>query len=113
MRATYCALIAAGLLATTPAVAKDHLGYVAIQAGDFARAERVINAERKIFPDMPELMLNLAMVYAKTGREAQARDLYMRVLKEDEVMLDTPSTSVSSYAVARAGLAKLTVASRN
>ena len=113
MRAIHCALIVGGLLATTPAIAKDHLGYVAIQAGDYATAERTITAERRIFPDMPELLLNLATVYTRTGRAAQARDLYLRVLKEDDVMLDLPSASgVSSHALARAGLAKLTFASR-
>ncbi len=111
MRTIHCALIAAGLLATTaPAVAKDNLGYAAIQAGDYSAAERSINAERRIFPDMPELLLNLAVVYQQTGRKADARELYIRVLQQDEVMLDTSArTSVSSYDVARAGLARLKV----
>jgi thioredoxin-like negative regulator of GroEL len=111
MRVFHCALIAASLVATTTAIARDHLGYTAIQAGDFSTAERIITAERRIYPRMPELMLNLAVVYAHTGRAAEARALYRDVLGQPEVMLDTPSASVSSYAVAKAGLAQPTLAS--
>jgi len=51
-----------------PALAADQNGYQAIVAGDLATAERSIVAERQIYPDRPELMLNLAAVYRKTGR---------------------------------------------
>ena len=46
-----------------PALAADQNGYQAIVAGDLATAERSIVAERQIYPDRPELMLNLAAVY--------------------------------------------------
>ncbi len=111
MRFIYCALIAVGLIATTPAIARDRMGYTAIQAGDFSTAERIITAERRIYPKMPELMLNLAVVYSHTGRVAEARALYRDVLAQPEVMLDTPSASVSSYAVAKAALARPQLAS--
>ena len=111
MRFINCALIVAGLIATTPAIARDRMGYTAIRAGDFSTAERIITAERRIYPKMPELMLNLAVVYTHTGRTAEARSLYQQVLAQPEVMLDTPSASVSSHAVAKAALAQPTLAS--
>ena len=116
MRIIYRALIVASMLATTtaPAIAKDRLGNAAIQAGDYVAAERMITAQRRIFPNMPELMLNLALVYARTGRPDQARNLYRDVLRQDAVELDTSATAsaMTSHDIARAGLGSLTLASK-
>jgi hypothetical protein len=115
MRTIHCALIAAALVASAPAIARDRLGYQAIQAGDLLKAERILVAERQFNPGMPEVMLNLAYVYRHTGRTSEARALYRQVLDQPEIMLDSVQptmTGVSSYAVARTALQETTLASR-
>lgn len=98
-----------GTAVATPAIAKDRVGYQAIAAGSLAKAEQTINAERAIFPERPELMLNLAAVYARTGREAQARALYADVLDREAVAMDLADGSVrTSHQLARMGMARLT-----
>ncbi|WP_294212589.1 tetratricopeptide repeat protein [uncultured Sphingomonas sp.] len=108
-------VVAAFALMAVPAMAKDRVGYQAIAAGSLTQAEQTIDAERAIFPDRPELMLNLAAVYARTGRDAQARALYSDVLARDAVAMDLADGSVqSSHALAQKGLMRLssTMASR-
>lgn len=108
------AMVAVALVAA-PAAAKDRTGYRAIAAGDLALAQATLAQERAIFPDRPELMLNQAAVFARTGRIAEARDLYDGVLQRGAVALDLPDGSVaSSHAIAQRGLARLssTIASR-
>ncbi|VXC44749.1 tetratricopeptide repeat protein [Sphingomonas sp. 8AM] len=101
--------IALVALTMTPAIAKDRVGYQAIAAGSLGKAEQTIAAERAIFPDRPELMLNLAAVYARTGRETQARALYGDVLDREPVAMDLADGSVrTSHELARAGMARLT-----
>jgi thioredoxin-like negative regulator of GroEL len=101
------ALVIATIVAV-PAMAKDRVGYQAIAAGSMADAERTIRAERAIFPERPELMLNLAAVYARTGRDAQARALYGEVLDRAPVAMDLADGSVqSSHVLAQKGLSRL------
>lgn len=91
-----------------PVIAKDRVGYQAIAAGSLSEAEQTLQAERAIFPDRPELMLNLAAVYARTGRDAQARLLYADVLDRDAVAMDMADGSVlSSHVLAQRGLMRL------
>lgn len=102
LTASGAALAQAGLDETGRA---EQTGFSAIAAGHFAQAERRISAERRIFPDRPELMLNLAAVYSRTGREAQARTLYTSVLQRPDVLMDLPGgDTASSHALAQAGL---------
>ncbi|MGA1800094.1 tetratricopeptide repeat protein [Sphingomonas sp. 4RDLI-65] len=79
-----------------PSVTVDRTGYTAIAAGDLSTAEQRIVAERKIFPQRPELMLNLASVYHRTGRESEARALYAAVLERPAVAMDLPSGAIVS-----------------
>ncbi|MFK3889050.1 tetratricopeptide repeat protein [Sphingomonas sp. NPDC079357] len=103
--------LALGVVAAMPALAKDRVGYQAIAAGSLTTAEQTITAERAIFPDRPELMLNLAAVYARTGRQAQARALYADVLGREAVAMDMADGSVrTSHELARTGLTRLTTA---
>lgn len=98
----------AAMIVAAPAVAKDRVGYQAIAAGSLAQAEQTIDAERAIFPERPELMLNLAAIYARTGRSGQARALYGEVLGREPVAMDLADGSVqSSHLLAQRGLAKL------
>lgn len=103
------------MVAAMPSLAKDRVGYQAISTGSLGDAERTITAEREIFPQRPELMLNLAAVYSRTGRQAQARALYGDVLQRQPVAMDLADGSVvSSHVLAHKGLARLgaTMASR-
>lgn len=103
------ATMLAGACLTTPALAADRNGYQAIAAGDFAAAAQRLEAERRIFPDRPELMLNLAAAYTRTGRAADARALYRGVLERPAVAMDMPNGAVlSSHDVATRGLSRLT-----
>ncbi|HXH17196.1 MAG TPA: tetratricopeptide repeat protein [Sphingomonas sp.] len=79
-----------------PSATTDRTGYTAIAAGDLAAAEQRIVAERRIFPQRPELMLNLASVYQRTGRASAARALYMEVMERPAVAMDLPSGAVVS-----------------
>lgn len=106
MRAFGLVLLGLSVIAT-PALAADRNGYAQIAAGNMQAAEQRITAERRIFPDRPELMLNLAAVYRQTGREAQARALYATVLDRPAVALDLPSGAVvSSHDLASRALAR-------
>lgn len=105
-------MLLGAMLATTfvasPSTAADRAGYRAIAAGDFATAARQIEAERRIFPQRPELMLNLAVAYARMGRSAEASTLYRQVLDRPVVAMDLPDGSVvSSHDIATRGLSRL------
>ncbi|UVO51834.1 tetratricopeptide repeat protein [Sphingomonas sp. SUN019] len=110
---TIVAAATLSLMVASPALAdstapRDRTGYRAIAAGDLALAERDLVAERRIFPQRPELMLNLAAVYARTGRVAEARALYDAALNAPAVELDISGGKVAtSHEVARAGQAML------
>lgn len=106
------ALVAPLALLATPAQAQsfygDRVAAVAIAQGDFAGAERTLLQELRIHPNRPELLLNLAAVYAKTGRPGEARNLYRRVLTQDDVLMDlSADRTAGSHAVATAGLRRL------
>lgn len=84
-------------------------GAEAIARGDYARAERTIDQSRRMFPELPELMLNLALVYRHTGRFDQARALYREVLRRPDTEMDVSvrGETASAHAVATAGLASI------
>lgn len=102
-------------IAATSASAQDRMGYLSIAGGDLSAAQATLERERAIFPDRPELMVNLAAVYARTGRTAEARALYADVLDRDAIDLELGNGStISSHDVARRGLLRLdtTIAAR-
>lgn len=108
MRTMIMFALAAGI-AATPVTAGDRTGYRAIAAGDYAAAEKTLVNELRIFPDRPELMINLGTVYARTGRVTEAASLYRAALAVDPVAMDMPDGAVtSSHAVAKRGLDSLT-----
>lgn len=103
------AVAMAVLASAAPVHANDRTMYQLIALGDYARAERMLLAERERTPKRPELLLNLAAVYAKTDRIAQARALYAEVLDREPVALDMMSgRTVSSHDVALRALTSLT-----
>lgn len=108
MRTVLTLALVAGCIAA-PAAARDRTGYQAIAAGDYQSAEKTLLAERRIFPSRPELMINLATVYARTGRLSQAAALYRTALSTDAVEMAMPDGGVSSsHLVAQRGLDSLT-----
>ena len=111
MRITFCALLVAGALGITgasTASAQDRTGYHAIKQGDFSTAERTLTAQRRIHPDRPELMINLAAVHSRAGRTDEARALYEAVLARPNLLMDvTPDETAWSHDLAAAGLRRL------
>ncbi|HEU0044405.1 tetratricopeptide repeat protein [Sphingomonas sp.] len=102
-KAGLAVIIAAGLAGS--AAAADRVAYQAITAGDFAAAAQQLESERRIYPQRPELMLNLAAAYRGMGRLAEARALYSAVLSRPAVMLDRPNGDpISSRDLAVVGL---------
>ena len=103
-----CFVAVAALLVAAPAIAGERTAVQAIQQGDLRGAERTLVAERRIFPERATLMLNLAVVYARTARPDAARVLYDDVLARPAVPMDMPSGAVvSSHQVAQLGLRQL------
>lgn len=103
-------IISAAVLASaaTPATAQDLNGFQAISTGDLTRAEQELTVQRRDFPARPELMLNLAHVFAKTDRQDQARVLYREVLARRDVAMDlADGTVVRSHVLAELGLTRL------
>lgn len=94
-----------------PALANDgavRAAHDAIVSGNFSSAEQTLVAERRIFPARPELTINLAAVYARTGRTDLATSLYRDALSREAVMLDLGDAQpVSSHVIAQRGLSRL------
>lgn len=80
------------------------LGFAAIMDSDWVKAERQLVGSR-VEADNPARLLNLAHVYRKTGREAEARDLYRKVLEQRDVTLELANGEPAScHALARRAL---------
>lgn len=112
MRIVLASVVLAAPLALIPVaqgqVREGPYAHVAIQSGDFALAERRLLAEQKVFPAKPEILLNLAALYTKTGRHAEARAIYNRVLTLDPVAMNVTSGEVApSHLIAGRGLSIL------
>lgn len=108
MRIALISLVVPAALFALPAQAQEYVASDAIMSGDYAKAEKDLRQELRVFPDRPELMLNLAAVYARTGRDADARALYNEVLARQDVLMDVSTgTTAGSHAVARKGLNRL------
>ena len=96
------------MLVAPSAFAQDPVAHTAIASGDYSAAEQTLRSELRIYPGRPELLLNLAAVYMKTGREAEARAIYMKVLSQRDVLMDVSADrTVGSHVVATNGLKRL------
>jgi len=109
MRIGFVLLAAAPLIAALPAQAQDSaVASTQIMQGDYSQAESKLLTELRIHPGRPELLLNLAAVYSKTGRADEARALYTKVLGTDDVLMDvTLDRTAGSHALAQRGLQRL------
>ena len=79
--------------------------HAAITAGNLSSAERTLERETRAGSREPEVLLNLAAVYALTQRTTEARRLYQRVLSAKDASMVMPSSRIASaHDVARRGL---------
>lgn len=109
MRA-FAILVAAGLGLglSVPGYAQSYSGAEQIAGGDLAAAEREITQQRRVFPNDPDLLINLAHVYAKTDRVAEARRLYRIVLdRPDEDLVMADGRAAPAHLLASEGLRRI------
>lgn len=84
---------------------EQRYGFNAIQRADMAGAEARLQAARLEQPNEPSVLINLAHVYWKTGRTAEAEALYRQVLATDNVlMLTGANQQLWSHQLAQKGL---------
>ncbi|WCT72024.1 tetratricopeptide repeat protein [Sphingomonas naphthae] len=103
----FAALVAAPL---TAAAAQDQVAFRAITKADYTAAETQLAAQVAAGQREPGVLLNLAAVYNKTGRAAEAVALYRMVQSEQNVLMETASGApIWSHDVATRGM---TLASR-
>lgn len=80
----FLAMALVGCAATTTTDNRMALsGYNYIEEGDLSAAERELNSALDVNPNNPYALLNLGVVYEKTGRTSDAREMYTRVLDLD------------------------------
>ena len=112
-----CLALVAGVAFATAALAQSQeqtYGFNAIAKDDLTAAEARLMAQRAVEPNEPSVLLNLAYVYARTGRYDQANALYKQVLAGENVLMMTGGRQqLWSHEVAQRGLDRArTMASR-
>lgn len=105
-------LCAIGAVAVGPEASADAQpvaqAHAALLSGDYVGAERLLLAEQRIYPRRPEVLLNLAALYASTGRRDEALRLYRSVLAQSDTAMDlSAERTASAHAIARTGLDRL------
>lgn len=112
-----CSLLAAAALAATATIAsaqavesgypRGSLAVAAIERGDWARAEALLNAADANRED-PAWLINLGQVYLNTGRQAEALTAWRTALSSNRhVDVETLSGRlVSTREIARQALAR-------
>lgn len=87
----------------------DDVAYRAIVNHDWATAEQQLLAGLQKNPDNSFAQLNLAWVYAQTGRKMEAAELYREILRRDKDRVATLSSRSgnSTALLAERGLARL------
>jgi thioredoxin-like negative regulator of GroEL len=106
--------IAFGALAmlSAPALAQEY-GYQQIADGKLLLAESQLEAARVAEPEEPSVMINLAAIYARTGRADQAQAMYQWVLAAENVQLEMGDHSPAwSHTLARRGMQRSVMAAR-
>lgn len=102
--------LVAGTVFATSALAQSQeqtYGFNAIARDDLAAAEARLAAQRAAEPKEPSVLLNLAYVYARTGRVDQANALYREVKADENVLMLTGARQqVWSHELADRGLAR-------
>lgn len=102
--------LAASAVFATSAMAQSQertYGFNAIAKDDLAAAEARLGAQRAAEPHEPSVLLNLAYVYARTGRTEQANALYRQVKADENVLMLTGGRQqLWSHDIADRGLAR-------
>lgn len=104
--------MAALAMVSAPAFAQEY-GYQQIADGKLLLAESTLDAARVAEPGEPSVMINLAAIYARTGRVEQAKAMYQEVLATDNVLLELGDHRPAwSHDLACLGLRKNEMAAR-
>ena len=98
--------LASAVLAPQALRAEDDLGFQAIKNHDWATAEQQLKAGLQQEPNNMSRQLNLAWVYAQTGRKDEAAALYRDILRRDQDRVATLSDrdGTSMEVLAKRGL---------
>jgi hypothetical protein len=100
---------ALAMLATTAHAQDNAYGYDQIAAKNMQAAEQRLIAQSAVEPNEPSVLLNLAHVYKKTARTAEATALYERVLAQPDVLMALGSGKPAwSHMLAMKGLGRST-----
>jgi len=104
-------LVAAAV--TSPGLAAQEYGYQQIAEGKLLLAESTLEAARVAEPREPSVLINLAAIYARTGRTDQAQAMYREVLATQNVQLEMGDHRPAwSHDLARRGLQRNEMAAR-
>ena len=97
---------------SAPAYASDDVAFRAIQSRDWASAEKQLLAGLEKNPENVFRQLNLAWVYAQTGRKTEAAAIYQRIIASDSgsVAALASREGQAVKALAERGLAQLATA---
>jgi len=103
------AVASALMLPQAVRAADEDLGYQAIRSHDWATAEQQLLGGLKKEPNNAFLQLNLAWVYAQTGRKMEAAALYREILERDKDRVASLSSRGGApvSTLAQRGLARL------
>ena len=101
--------LASAMMIPVAARAADDVAYDAIKNHNWAAAEQQLKAGLQQDPGNLSAQLNLAWVYAQTGRKDEAAALYREILRRDQDRIATLSRNngPSMEVLARRGLAML------
>ena len=73
----------------SPDMELSEQAFEAIAAGDYEKAEAILEVALSINPENPYALLNLGVVYQNTGRIEKAREQYVKIIlleAEEKVM---------------------------
>jgi Flp pilus assembly protein TadD len=87
------------------------LAAAAIDRGDYAQAEVLLEERSPLSEAHPARLMNLGTVYARTGRMELAREAWVRVLRSDREMMVATGEGryVSTRQLAREALATISI----
>ena len=91
-----------------PDVDLSEQAFEAISAGDYEKAEALLEVALSINPDNPYALLNLGVVYQNTGRIEKAREQYVKI-----ILLDPKDTVAKSNVKGKEGKSLVDIAKEN
>ncbi len=106
-----------GAVVATGCVTKDmrvmDKGFECLDNDDLVKAEAYFNESLAINPDNPYAMLNLGVVYEKTGRNAEAKAMYSKLInsgsrdKAGKTTGDNSKSGMALIEMAKGNLVKM------